>query len=88
MNRVVAKSEEGTTTGKTKITVENAAGNTYKYSAAGPEPTYKQDLQSWTELNMGEEIEAQNGSTLYVAQVDSEGKAIGFGTVTVKAKGE
>lgn len=88
MNRVVAKSEEGTTTGKTKITVENAAGNTYKYSTTGPEPTYKQDLQSWTELNMGEEIEAQNGSTLYVAQVDSEGKAIGFGTVTVKAKGE
>ena len=57
------------------------------YSVTGPAPSYKQALSGWTELTSGEAIEATNGSTLYIAQVDSNDKAIGAGTVTVVANG-
>lgn len=89
LNQVIVKSEEGSTTGQTLITVQNPVdGSDYKYSTSGPIPTYKQSLTEWTELEEGTPITATNGSTLYVAQVDSEGKALGCGTVTVVAKQE
>lgn len=87
LNHVIVKSEEGSTTGQTLITVQNPVdGSDYKYSTSGPIPTYKQSLTEWTELDEGTPITATNGSTLYVAQVDSDGKALGCGTVTVVAK--
>ena len=87
LNRVIVKSEKGSTTGQTLITVQNPVdGSDYKYSTSGPIPTYKQNLTEWTELDEGTPITATNGSTLYVAQVDSDGKALGCGTVTVVAK--
>ena len=89
METVEATSAEGAAAGQTKITIKNpVAGADYKYSATGPAPTYKQNLETWTELTPGEDISATNGSTLYIAQVDSAGKAIGSGTVTVVAKTE
>lgn len=89
LNQVIVKSEEGSTTGQTLIIVQNPVdGSDYKYSTSGPIPTYKQSLTGWTELEEGTPITATNGSTLYVAQVDSEGKALGCGTVTVVAKQE
>lgn len=89
LNQVIVKSEEGSTTGQTLITVQNPVdGSDYKYSTSGPIPTYKQSLTEWTELEEGTPITATNGSTLYVAQVDSDGKALGCGTVTVVAKQE
>lgn len=89
LNQVIVKSEEGSTTGQTLITVQNPVdGSDYKYSTSGPIPTYKQSLTEWTELEECTPITATNGSTLYVAQVDSEGKALGCGTVTVVAKQE
>ena len=89
LNQVIEKSEEGSTSGQTLITVQNPVdGSDYKYSKSGPIPNYKQNLTEWTELNEGTPITATNGSTLYVAQVDSDGKALGCGTVTVVAKQE
>lgn len=89
METVEATSAEGAAVGQTKITIKNpVAGADYKYSTTGPAPTYKQNLEAWTELTPGEDISAANGSTLYIAQVDSTGKAIGSGTVTVVAKTE
>lgn len=89
LNQVIVKSEEGSTTGQTLITVQNPVdGSDYKYSTSGPIPTYKQSLTEWKELEEGTPITATNGSILYVAQVDSEGKALGCGTVTVVAKQE
>lgn len=89
LNRVIVKSEEGSTAGQTLIIVQNPVdGSDYKYSTSGPIPNYKQNLTEWTELEEGTPITATNGSTLYVAQVDSEGKALGCGTVTVVAKQE
>lgn len=89
LNQVIVKSEEGSTSGQTLITVQNPVdGSDYKYSTSGPIPNYKQNLTEWTELEEGTPITATNGSTLYVAQVDSDGKALGCGTVTVVAKQE
>lgn len=83
---IEATSVAGTSSGQTKINIANqAAGAQYKYSATGPFPTYKQELNSWTELTPGEDITATNGSTLYVAKVDGSGKAIGATTVKVVA---
>lgn len=85
---VEATSAAGASAGQTVITITNpVAGASYKYSATGPAPTYKQDLASWTELTSGEAITAENGSTLHIAQVDSDDKAVGAGTVTVIANG-
>ena len=73
----------GTAADQTKITIGNPiSGASYKYSTEGPAPTYKQNLTSWTEFTSGEDITATNGTTVYVAQVDSQGQAIGVGTVT------
>lgn len=84
---IEAESVEGTGSGQTKINIKNAtSGAEYKYSTSGPMPTYKQQLTSWTELTPGEDITADAGSTLYIAMVDSQGKAIGATTVKVVAK--
>lgn len=88
LEQVTATSSAGSSAGQTVITITNpVAGASYKYSTTGPAPTYKQDLASWTELTSGEAITAENGSTLYIAQVDSDDKAVGAGTVTVVANG-
>ena len=73
----------GAASGQTKITIGNPiSGASYKYSTDGPAPTYKQKLTSWTEFTSGEDITATNGTTVYVAHVDSQNQAIGIGTVT------
>lgn len=86
LDTLTATSAAGTSSGKTKITIINPVdGASYKYSTEGPAATYKQDLTSWTDLTPGEDITATNGSTLYIAQVNSDKKAIAAGTVTVVA---
>lgn len=86
LDTLTATSAAGTSSGKTKITIINPVdGASYKYSTEGPAATYKQDLTSWTDLTQGEDITAANGSTLYIAQVNGEKKAIAAGTVTVVA---
>lgn len=88
LEQVVATSKAGSSAGNTVITIVNpVSGANYKYSTTGPEPAYKQDLTSWTDLEMGEEISASDGSTLYIAQVDTSKKAVGAGTVVVVANG-
>lgn len=89
LETVTATSAPGSSTGQTVITISNpVSGATYKYSTTGPAPTYQQDLKSWTDLTPGEPITADNGSTLYIAQVDKTNKAVGAGTVVVQAKTE
>lgn len=83
LEEVIATSAEGSESGQTQITISNIVdGATYKYSTTAPVTKYKQDLTSWTELPEGGEIEATNGATIYLAQTDSSGKAIGAGSVT------
>ena len=82
LEEVTATSAAGTSSGETKITISNMVeGATYKYSTASPVVTYKQDLTSWTELPEDGEITATNGATIYLAQTDDSGKAIGAGSV-------
>lgn len=87
LDTVSATSAAGSEAGKTVITILNPSETgTYKYSTTGPLPVYQQDLSTgWTELPEGGEIEATNGTTLYLAQADASGKAIAAGTVTVVA---
>lgn len=88
LDQVVATSAAGEAAGQTVITIQNPpAGASYKYSTTGPRPKYKQDLTEWQDLTSGTAIEAADGSTLYIAQVDKDKKAIGAGTVTVTANG-
>ena len=88
LDTVNATSQAGTDAGETVITITNPGSGSYKYSTTGPMPTYQQDLKEWTDLPAGGEITATNGSTLYLAQVDTSKKAIGAGTVTVVANEE
>ena len=87
LENIDATSKEGGTAGQTVITIGNRVeGATYKYSTEEPVKMYKQDLTSWTELTEGEPITATNGATIYIAQTDSSGKAVGAGSVTAIVK--
>lgn len=82
LDEVNATSTAGESAGQTVITITNPVdGATYKYSTDGPVNTYKQDLTSWTALESGEPITVENGATVYIAQADSSGKAVGAGFV-------
>lgn len=82
LEEVKATSAAGSSSGQTTITIMNPVeGATYKYSTSGPVSTYKQDLSDWTELESGEGITVGNGATVYLAQTDSSGKAIGAGSI-------
>lgn len=88
LDRLEITSVEGTAAGSTKLTVSPSlsSGNSYKYSTSGPEPTYMQDLSGWEDWDGSEEIQATTGSILYVAEVNTQKKALRAGTVNVKAK--
>lgn len=88
LEKLTVTSAEGTAAGSTKLTVDpaKAAGNTYKYSTSGQAPTYKQDLTEWEDWDGSAEIEAENGTMLYLAEVNAEKKAVKAGSVIVKAK--
>ena len=88
LEKLTVTSAEGTAAGSTKLTVTpaKAAGNSYKYSTSGQAPTYKQDLTEWEDWDGSAEIEVANGTTLYLAEVNAEKKAVKAGSVIVKAK--
>lgn len=89
LEEVTATSAAGSSMGQTMITITNQVeGATYKYSTDGPVKTYKQDLTSWTDLTPGEAITVDNGATVYIAQADSTGKAVGAGSVVAVTKEE
>ena len=81
------KSQAGTDSGKTVISVTPAAasGNSYVYKENAGIPNYKQDLTSWTAIVPGEDIAITNGTEICVAEVDSTKKAVAAGMVTVVA---
>ena len=88
LDTVIATSEAGSSVGQTVVTIKNPVeGATYKYSTDGGVSTYKQDLTEWTDLPSGGTIEASNGTTIYLAQADSDGKAIGAGSVVAISNG-
>lgn len=78
----------GEDTGTTKITVTGASSTNFRYkTGAGiAAPTYHEDLSDWTTWNGTDDITADDGSTMHVAEVDSSNLAIAYGFVTVNAK--
>ena len=49
-------------------------------------PAIGEDCSSWSEWDGSADIAAANGSTLVVAEVDSNGMAVKAGSVAVTAK--
>lgn len=88
MELLEVESAAGTEEGDTVITVTPAAasGNSYVYKEQDDLPSYKQDLTSWTALTPGENIQIANGTTICVAEVTQEKKAVKAGIVTISAK--
>lgn len=92
LTELTVTSAEGTTSGKTSITVEPAKseGNSYKYKvAANPTmPEYDTVCTSgYTNWNGTDEISATAGQKIVVVEVNSDNKAkkAGIATVVVKA---
>lgn len=82
LEEVTATAVAGSETGETMITITNpVAGATYKYSTTAAVATYQQDLSEWTAIPEGGNITVANGTTIYLAQADSTGKAVGAGSV-------
>lgn len=93
LGTLTVTSEEGTSAGKSKITVTPAAasGNKLVYKTAAssaPSVTLGKDLSSWTELTSGDEISATSGHKITVAEVTADGKAVNAGNATVTVKSE
>lgn len=82
-------SEEGSAKAQTIVTVEPTitAGNHYRISAGSETiiPATGEDLSAWDSWNGTDEIEAQSGVKLRVAECDSNNKAVKCGIVSVKA---
>ena len=81
-------SEEGTSNGKTKITVTPAltSGNSYKYKAAANPtmPGYDAVCTSgYTAWNGTDEITATTGQKIVIVEVDSANKAKKAGIATI-----
>lgn len=92
LGELTVTSAEGTTSGKTAITVTPSitSGNSYKYkTAANPTmPSYGQACTTgWTAWDGTSEITATAGNNIIVAEVDINNKAVkaGQSTITVKA---
>lgn len=92
LNALTLDSQEGTSDGKTKITISEGKleeSDTYKYKlgASAESVMYDDDLTGWEDtLTPGEDIEATAGNVISVAEVDESGKAVAFGSTTVKVK--
>lgn len=91
LGELTVTSVEGTTTGKTAITITPAltSGNSYKYkTAANPTvPEYNAVCSTgYTNWNGTDEITATAGQKIVVVEVDSDNKAKKAGTATVVAK--
>ncbi len=76
-------STAGSESGYTKLSVTPAAalGNTFVYQQGSADVSLGDDLSDWDALD--DELEAVGGSTLTVAEIDSEGNALRCGSVTV-----
>jgi len=88
---LTVSSAEGTETGDTKITVTPAAltGDSYKYKVgtSAASVTVGQTLTTgWTAWNGTDDITAETGKVITVAEVDGSNKAVGAGHATVTAK--
>lgn len=93
LGELTVTSAEGTTTGKTAITVEpaKAEGNSYKYKvAANPTmPKYGDVCTSgYTNWNGTDEISGTAGQKIVVVEVDSDNKAKRAGTTTLTVKAD
>lgn len=78
----------GSATAKTKITVSPTlgSGNHYRYLLNGElMPAKGEDLSDWTEWNGTDEISAQNGADLLVAECDTNNKAVKCGACNAVA---
>lgn len=82
-------STEGSAKAKTVVTVtpELTEGNSYRISAGSETiiPATGEDLTAWDSWNGTDEIEAQNGVKLRVAECDANNKAVKCGIVSVKS---
>ena len=90
LGELTVTSTEGSTSGKTKISVTPAltSGNSYKYKAAANPtmPEYDNVCTSgYTAWNGTDEILATTGQKIIIVEVDSANKAKKAGTATIKS---
>lgn len=93
LGALTLESKDGTGAGQTTITVSEklAEGNKYRYKVGDSAESvmYMDDLTDWTEAQNAEALEnitAETGKILSLAEVDESNKAVAFGSVTVQAK--
>ena len=65
---------------------DKAESNSYRYKVDVAVPAIGEDCSSWSKWDGSADIAAANGSTLVVAEVDSNGMAVKAGSVAVTAK--
>ena len=91
LGTLTVKSEAGSATGKTKITVTPAkqGGHSYKYKAGSSvtDPKYGDVCTSgYTDWDGTAEITARTSQKILIVEVDADNKAMAAGSTTVTAK--
>lgn len=89
MEMLTVVSNEGSEAGYTKVSVVPSAmqGNTYKYmtGVSVAMPTYMQTCpMTYSSWNGRDDIEAEEGNQIVIAEVDSSNKVVRAGKTTVK----
>ena len=92
LGSLTVSSAAGTNVGDTKITIteQKGTGNSYKYkvAAAAQEVTLNMDVSGWTSWNGTDDITAQSGKVITIAEANSAGAARKAGHATVTARTE
>lgn len=90
LGKLTVKSEEGSTTGMTKLSVTEKLnpGNkfVYKLGTAAESVEYGDDLKEWKDLIIGGDINAETNTHGTVAEVDAESKAVAVGSCELQKK--
>ncbi len=91
IGKLTVSSGEGTSEGKTKLTVTEGkldAANGYKYHLGdhADDVVYGQNVRSWTAWDGSADIDAATGQTLTLVECDKEYKAVAVGSCSVTAK--
>lgn len=90
LGTLTVQSTEGTSEGKSKITVTppKAEGGAYKtkIGAAEAPVAYGQDVSDWEDWNGTTEVEGTKGQTITVVETDADGWAIKAGSAALTIK--
>lgn len=84
LGTITVTSTAGTEEGDTNIVTDPTTGTlVYKLGEAALAPLYMDDVSDWVEFNSGDDITAEAGQHITVAEIDDDGHVLALGSDAV-----